>query len=253
VFANLAAVRLIASKGEQSVSFIKRRIQARRWRGERQIISEMMSNENDGSIAVSDLCAQVLDAIQACRSIEDFVQVYNSTAFQQLLTVLKQSLSTSSAADADTWARDWAVRMRTALDGPDFDVNQCRRTVLKLLYELCNAWQDNANESVTETSIVSIFQGPRVETILLLTLPLDRAQCLYAMKYPSTNQFGMHWVSSTHVENDPIWRDRLSMVDGLPTMNKRFLWLQGLTGLQLASPDIVARWLQPTECETYMT
>jgi hypothetical protein len=43
------------------------------------------------------------------------------------------------------------------------------------------------------------------------------------------------------------------MVDGLPTMNKRFLWLQGLTGLQLASPDIVARWLQPTECETYMT
>jgi hypothetical protein len=213
----------------------------------------MMSNENDGCIAVSDQCAQVLDAVQGCGPIEDFVRVYDSAAFQQLLTVLRQSQSASGAADADTWARDWAVRMRTSLDGPDFDVNQCRRTVLKLLYELCNAWQDDANESVTETSIVKIFQGPRVETILLLTLPLDRAQCLYAMKYPSTNQFGMHWVSSTHVDNDPIWRDRLSMVDGLPTMNKRFLWLQGLTGLQLTSPDIIARWLQPTECETYMT
>lgn len=215
----------------------------------------MMNKENNddtGSIAVSDLCAQILDAVQTCRTIEDFVLVYDSTPFQQLLNVLRQSRSASGAADADTWAMDWAVRMRTALDGPDFDVNQCRRTVLKLLYELCNAWTDDTNESVTETSIVNIFQGHRVETILLLTLPLDRAQCLYAMKYPCTNQFGMHWVSSTHVDNDPIWRDRLSMVDGLPTMNKRFLWLHGLTGLQLTNPDI-ARWLQPTECETYMT
>jgi hypothetical protein len=198
-----------------------------------------------------DQCAQVLDDVQSCRSIEDFVKVYDSPAYQQLLNVMRQSWI-ASGVDADTWAGQWAVRMRTALNGPDFDLNQCRRTVIKLLYGLCDAWRDETNPSVTEASIVRTFQGHRVENILLLTLPLDRAQCLFAMKYPSTNQFGMHWVSSIHVDDDPVWRGRLSEVDGLATMNKRFLWLHGLTGLQLASPDI-ARWLQPTECEVYMT
>jgi hypothetical protein len=198
----------------------------------------------------NDHCTNVLDAVQGCRSIEDFVQVNDSPSFQYLLTVMRQSRSDNNT---DEWARDWAIRMRTTLDGPDFDLNQYRRVTLKLLYELCNVWRDEDNTSVTDTSLVQVFQGPRVVTILELTLPLDRAQCLYAMKYPSTNQFGMHWVSSIHNDNDPVWRDRLREVDGLATMNKRFLWLLNLAGLNLARhPDIV-RWLEPTVCETYMT
>lgn len=102
----------------------------------------MMSNENDntGSIAVSVLCAQVLDAVQACRPIEDFVQVYESAAYQQLLTELRQSLSASGADDADTWARSWAVRMRIALDVSDFDLNQRRRTVLETPFVWHRFW-----------------------------------------------------------------------------------------------------------------
>lgn len=190
---------------------------------------------------MNDPAAQVLNELPLCRTIEDFVRVYDTHGVQ-LMNIIRRSL-TESRTDADTWAMNWAIRMRTALDGPDVELNQYRRTALKLLYELCNAWRDEKNTSVTETSIVQIFQGHRVENILSLTLPLDRAQCLYNMKYPSSNQYGMHWVSSIHVDNDPRWQDRLRTVDGLATMNKRLLWLNDVKGLQL-SPDI-SRWLQP--------
>jgi hypothetical protein len=102
----------------------------------------MMSNENDatGSIALSDLIAQVLDAIQECRPIENFVQVYESAAYQRLLTKLRQSLSASDTDDAVTWARSWAVRMSMALDGPDLVLNQRRRTVLEILFVWHRLW-----------------------------------------------------------------------------------------------------------------
>jgi hypothetical protein len=104
----------------------------------------MMHNENDdtGSIAFSDLCAQVRDAVQACRPIKVFVQVYESTAYQQLLTDLRQSFSTSGTDDDadDTWARSWAVQIRMALDGPDFDLNQRHRTVLETPFVWHRLW-----------------------------------------------------------------------------------------------------------------
>jgi hypothetical protein len=163
----------------------------------------------------------------------------------------------------DQWAHDWAVRMRQALHGVDIDLNLYRKSVLNLLYELCDAWQDETNVSVTSERIVAKFQGHRVENILLLALPLDRAQCLYAMKYPSTNEYGMHWVSSEHFTSGTTavaaatiasssssfdWENEIRLRDGRSTMNKRLVWLLNLSGLAFGSPDI-ARWLTPTRCE----
>lgn len=199
-----------------------------------------------------DLCTKVRSDLEQCRLIKDFVALYDSTAFQTILERMRSSL-TSSGQDATTWARDWAIRMRTAIIGPDIDLNMYRKSVLYLLYELCNAWKDNENTSVTEDSIVEVFQGHRVENILLLALPLDRAQCLFAMKYPDTNVYGMHWVSSEHVSSEPNkhWEEKLKDRDGRTTMNKRLLWLGGLQRLEFGSSDI-ARWLKSTRCENFM-
>lgn len=198
------------------------------------------------------LCAQVKADLQSCQSTQDFVKVYDGPATQMILDRMRTSLTTSGV-DADTWSRDWAIRMRTALVGPDIDLNMYRKTVLSLLYELCNAWNDASNPSVTAESIVNVFQGHRVENILALALPLDRAQCLFAMKYPMTPGYGMHWVSSKHIASEPEknWAAELRDRDGRNTMNKRLLWLADLEGLKFGSSDI-ARWLKSTRCENFM-
>jgi hypothetical protein len=206
------------------------------------------------------LYKQVLDAVQQCQSIEDFVFVYESAPFQTIMARMRRSCHEAMVKHNQTieqWAHDWAVRMRGALDGPDVDLNLYRKAGLVLLYELCNAWMvDKDNTSVTAESIVAKFQGHRVENILLLALPLDRAQCLYAMMYPSStnHEYGMHWVSSEHYtsnEQTEDWEDLVRLHDGRSTMNKRLVWLSSLTGLEFGSSDI-ARWLEPTRCPCFV-
>jgi hypothetical protein len=124
------------------------------------------------------ICEQVvLVAVQQCRTMEDFVAVYESQqSFQTILGRMRRSCHDAITAQlhnnnsnshqnhrrVDQWAQDWAVRMRHhALHGVDIDLKIYRKAVLNLLFALCDAWQDKVNASVTSERIATNFHGHR--------------------------------------------------------------------------------------------
>lgn len=145
------------------------------------------------------------------------------------------------------WSREWAIRMR--METPeDTYINECRKSCLMLLYELCNRWKDESNTSVTDRSIASVFGRLRVIKVLQCCVPMDRAQCLYKMLYRESNNYGMHWVSSQQVEATPWkWEPLLFDFDGRPTTNKRLIWLMSHRGLALRREALLCHCLESEE------
>jgi hypothetical protein len=182
----------------------------------------------------------------AC-TVHDFVRIYDGSTFQLCLRYLVVS---SGNYDLTVWASAWAMRMR---DEPqnDFYLNQCRKTVLSLLFEMLNRWRDG---TIAAADIVCTFTAHRLVNILHYCLPLDRAQCLLKMQYPvMTVEPGMHWVSESHVADSAEWQDRLARVGGRPTMNKRYLWLlhdPAFAELGLNRNTTLMRLVEPCICRT---
>jgi len=190
----------------------------------------------------------VAQKIESCISIEDFVNVYNSTVFQDSLKRLQKSQGSQAPEE---WAKEWAIRLRTEGSEADEVLNTDRKVCLSLLYKLCDKWKDDINASVTDDSLIRVFKARRIHTILSYCLVLDRAQALYKMKYPGSVSFGMHWVAKQHTEQMPeMWETKLEKAGGgRPTMNKRFLWLLEFSELGLQGIDPIFRWLQPKCCD----
>lgn len=182
-----------------------------------------------------------------CESIGEFREAYDSAGYQLVLHQLRTAQGTD---DVDEWAKQWATRMRNA-GKRDLELNECRKTALTLVYQLCDRWRDPEYPIVSDQSLVQEFKGRRFSNILQLTLPMDRAQCLYKMVYPGSRRFGMHWVASQHLDQATpsaeatTWKDRIKAVGGISTMNRRFLWLMSLDGLELGAVPAFKRWTQP--------
>jgi hypothetical protein len=208
----------------------------------------------DGAEAVIDH-AELKERIKQCERIDEFEQVYDSAAFQRTLRTIRVA---QGVAPVDEWSKDWAIRMR-AEAAADVELNECRRTALNFVYELCNRWKDDECEDVTDESLVKEFKGHRLINILQLVLPMDRAQALYRMIYPFKAAYGMHWVSELQAAQPVVttddatttttWGQLVQAEGGIYTMNKRYLWLMDLPGLGLQQSAAFQRWTTPTRTE----
>jgi hypothetical protein len=114
---------------------------------------------------------------------------------------------------------------------------------------LWNLLDRRSEGQISANEIGSHFKTHRFQNILTVALPLDRAQCLYQMKYPETTRYGMHWVAQQHVDKSPMWQDILVQCGGIPTMNHRYLWLMEdadlQSGLGLHQNELLQRLLFP--------
>jgi hypothetical protein len=192
------------------------------------------------------------------RTVDDFVRIYDNTPFQLILRYLFVARGDN---DVETWARDWAIRLRPEGPGPpepqpppaanDVYLNHCRETVLLLVFTLLDRWRQDG--LITNVQLVERFKGHRFTNILLLAVPLDQAQCLYTLQYHhpvggANHRYGMHWVAEQHVDRSVDWQQLLTQVNGRPTMNHRYLWLledEGLAGLELSTNGELVRFLEP--------
>jgi hypothetical protein len=206
--------------------------------------------------------------IRQCERIDEFEQVYDSAPFQRTLRTIRVA---QGIAPVDEWAKDWSIRMRREA-AADVELNECRRTAVTFVYELCNRWKDEECEDVTDESLVKDFKGHRLTNILQLVLPMDRAQALYKMIYPGKTAYGMHWVSEAHaglpVDLDDnttstttgsetsttttTWGELVRAEGGVYTMNKRYLWLVSLPGLGLQQSAAFRSWTTPTKTEFFV-
>lgn len=156
--------------------------------------------------------------IRACANIQGFVNLYDSEDFQLCLRCPRIVQGTE---DPFEWSREWATRMR---DEPPLDValNECRESLLLLVFELMDRWREMR---IPANDIVNIFAGHRFTNILHIAFPMDRALCLFKMRYPRSNSYGMHWIAEQHLDLYPQQREALRQLNGFPTMNMRYLWL----------------------------
>jgi hypothetical protein len=197
-------------------------------------------------------------AIINSHTVDDFVRIYDNTPFQLILRYLFVARGDN---DVETWARDWAIRMRPG-QGPeqpppaanDVYLNHCRETVLLLVFTLLDRWREEG--CITNVQLVERFKSHRFTNILLLAVPLDQAECLYTLQYhhhpvagvATNHRYGMHWVAEQHVTRSVDWQQLLTQVNGRPTMNHRYLWLMeddALAGLELSTNGELVRFLEP--------
>lgn len=178
--------------------------------------------------------AALRNQIEACTSVQDFINVYELRDVAQLcMGCLRRAQGFDNSLD--DWAREWAIRMRQQPPPPfDAALYECCQSLLLLIFTVLDRWRDG---TIAADDIVRRFQGHRFTNILQLTLPMDRARCLYTLRYPQAVRFGMHWIAPQHVSLHPNWQQELNNLNGFPTMNERYLWLvenQAFTELGLA-------------------
>ena len=85
-----------------------------------------------------------------------------------------------------------------------------------------------------------------ITDILMLVLPMERAECLYTMKNTKSSHHGMHWVSKLEDPDHPLLVDVLR-AGGKPAMNKRFVEILEV----ISCPDtlkVATRLTVATEC-----
>ena len=123
-------------------------------------------------------------------------------------------------------------------------MNRDRKIGLALVYALCDQWKDPLNEDVTESTIQRQFKARRLVNILQFLLPMDRAQALYAMRYPGASAYGMPWVSKNHVSASKALEASLQTYGGFPTMNHRLVRLiMDSKVLGLSEIAVFRRWM----------
>lgn len=238
---------------EKPLSTIARSEQEHRYQGELKVASTLTSTPAQTStppIESSDNGQQQddqdsfevqLQSIEKCRKIEDFVAFYNSGFYQTALLRLIEAVGKQD--DVIEWARSWAISMRSPTDNPAAaELNKHRKLCLHLLFNLCDACRKH--ETVSEAEIVKIFQLHRILNILQVALPMDRAQALFRMKYVGDRSYGMHWVAQQHVDRSSNWAQFLKPTQ-MPTMNKRYIYLLELPGLELYKNKKIRDLLQP--------
>lgn len=196
--------------------------------------------EPDESVSESPY-EQLMKRIDSCSSPFDFVIVYDSFEYQSCLSRIRVAVGKSGIEE---WAQAWAIRMRNP-SPEELQLNQDRKVALRLVYALCDKWIDPTNSSVTEATIDEIFMAHRLVNILQLALPMDRAQALYAMKYPGDPKYGMHWVSKQYVHRHPGVHELLESCGGFPTTNRRLVMLIESETLGLSEIEVFRRWIEP--------
>ena len=179
--------------------------------------------------------------IEACRSIEAFLNVYDSFAYQSCLCHIRAAIGSQ---DVETWAYEWSLRMRNPSPA-DIALNRDRKVGLALVYALCDQWKDPLNEDVTESTIQHQFKVRRLVNILQVLLPMDRAQALYVMRCPGASAYGMHWVSKKDVSASKALEASLQTYGGFPTMNNRLVRLMDSPVLGLSEIAVFRRWMEP--------
>ena len=191
----------------------------------------------------------------AKEEVKTFVDRYDSSEFQMMLeVVLHGNLGTN---DVEEWAKGWAITLR---DNPGDEkastLNAARKFCLKLIVELVNAWAAHKYASYFEEAIRVEFRDRRLERILSVCLPMDRAQSLYRMKNRTSKHFGIAWYSSLHLDPATVfakehqakhieWVKYSWNYEGRPSMNKRFFRLLFSTKLGFQSKSDFKRWSMP--------
>ena len=188
-----------------------------------------------------DIWEQILRNIMACRSVADFLAVYDSMAFQSCLSRIRAAVGSHNVV---MWAYEWALRMRNPAP-EDMVLNRDRKVGLSLVYTLCDQWKDPLNEVITESTIQHEFKARRLINILQFLLPMDRAQALYAMRYPGASEYGMNWVSKQDVSASKALEEYLQTHGGFPTINHRLVRLMESKSLGLSEIEVFRRWMEP--------
>lgn len=176
-----------------------------------------------------------LSTLEACRDYYD-----NTVSFQDCLQVLR---SAQTGQDCEVWSKEWAEAL-SRNEPWAWDLNLCRKTVLTLVYRICNiaAPGDSAEEEAKQMKLLEdIIQKRRMDELLLLSVHMDRANCLFNMTITETGERGLGWYAKGEEESYKNLRDPpLPLNPSGGTINKRLRRLQ--KGLY-ADNEALNRWL----------
>lgn len=181
--------------------------------------------------------------------LEDFVTVYESPSIQDALKRLEENKGTQ---DTDEWAENFYKNFN---DNPDDTVlsslNMDRKHCLNLVYSLVNTWQDNKDFLIQfEKSIPKVFKTERLERILRICLPMDRAQALFKLKlnFDTDTKPGIPWYSELQLPflNQEFISHTEKFPSHKPPMNKRLFRLVNSDYIGLKENPDFMKWTKPT-------
>ena len=131
------------------------------------------------------------------------------------------------------WARLWALALKRN-EAWAMALNECRKTALTLLYRVANLTPPPPpgavamhQETVLRDQILHEFQMRRLQPIWVLTLAMDRANCLYRMTDTLTGEDGLGWYTNGEEEMYQRLRNPpLPLNSSGNTINKRLNWMR---------------------------
>ena len=194
------------------------------------------------------LCDKIV-ALQTLLGGKNFYD--NQVLYQNILHALRRA-QTSSSLDLESWSTQCAQALSHD-EAWAWELNHCRRTSFCLLYQVCNIAPPGKNEQEEAAQIQStmdVFQKHRLDTILMLCLYMDRANCLVNMKVASTGAVGLGWYGKG---DEAVYQNlkspSLELNPSGATINKR---LKRLQRSLYAENETINRWMKVAAPERLM-
>lgn len=158
-------------------------------------------------------------AIRSAKTVEAFRGAY------ELLEPLLTAVSASQLA-CETgvwqWCVNWAVaryRRQTWAD----PYEEARRTCMLYLQCLCDVFESPRWSSVTTATDLLALGPEKIDCILGIYLPMDKANAFYRLVGPGSSLPGMPWYCKLHSDQELLSCGLVpSQLKTNPTMNRRY-------------------------------
>lgn len=189
--------------------------------------------------------------IQGLKTAEECAALYDSSLhFQECIRLLRQAQDAfirantngdvSKAVQArEEWAKSWALALSRDEEWA-WALNNCRKTALELLYQVCNLCFDDTGAERSD-ELEDKFKFRRIDEILCHCLVMDRYNALCNMTNRTTGERGLGWYSKYE---DTRYQEQFGapLNPRGPTTNKRLWWLFQIPTLH--GDPAIQRWMQ---------
>ena len=151
----------------------------------------------------------------------EFVDLYDRRVYQDAIDRLYADFNEKGNGDYQAWAKQFYCEFRqNDKDEKLKGLNMDRKHCLRLVYDLVEQWNDfcethGQSEQFEQAMLDSLH---RIENILAICLPMDRAQALYKMtkRRDGKGPKGRPWHCKLHAFNDEQYNEEYPLEDRNP-------------------------------------
>ena len=184
------------------------------------------------------MSTDVLEKINNAATPTDLAAIYDASVSASVSALY----AGISRTDLESAVERWACALHDN-DVVAVALNRHRKIALTFAYRLYNLVIDKDAPTV-EAAIAAVGEE-RLQNILAICVPMDRANSLYNMQPIGAAHPGMHWYADEHAT---ALGSTLDNYTGFATINKRLLWYAARPKMAALRP-----LLQPTIMTTTYT